>query len=215
MSRRMDTRLPYARPLRWSLTGVLLGLASLCACTSWKHGSRWSEGGTAPLLDLPKANLLTEVEAGVAAEQPLDLLQEARRRFDEAERQAFKKSPTCVDDFYSAAVLSWAAYVQSGAASRDPWSDQVSAFKLYHESLARLIHEGQTHGRLNPRAGLIVHDRGERRVVPLELNGFHWQPDDFHQWIVVQASLDHSQPKRAGCRRAVSDRPQQAAESRT
>ena len=48
-----------------------------------------------------------------------------------------------------------------------------------------MIREGQTHGRLDPRQGLIIEDGRGRRVVPIEFHDFAWSPSDFQQWIIV------------------------------
>ncbi len=164
---------------RHSLAASLLLLA-LVGCSSWKHGSHWSDGGKSPLIRAP----IVSVSAALHAE-PESRLPTARERYNLAESLAAKHSPRCVDEFYSAALLSWAEYQGSAHHPLSSDRDRASALTLYHDSVARLIHEGQTHGRLDPRSGLLIGDGHNRRVIPIELHNFAWNVEDFQQWNVV------------------------------
>jgi pimeloyl-ACP methyl ester carboxylesterase len=162
-------------------------LVALVGCTSWNHGSRWTEGGKAPLIGAP--HLKVAVHSTVAAPGD-ETLQSARQHFDLAESLAAENSPRCVDEFYCAAVLSWAEYRGALHQTISPDREQATALCLYHDSVGRLIHEAQNHGRLDPRTGLHVESGGVRRIIPIEFHDFAWSPLDFQQWIVV-GSYDH------------------------
>lgn len=182
-----------------TLVPLCLLLAATAGCANWRPGSRWGDGGKASVAGLPKDNVLTSLSTKLHQDPASSsTLQEARHRFDRAETFAHEQSARCVDDFHAAAMLAWAAYVQSGDASSREHQADSPALRLYHDSVGRLIREGHRHRRLDPRAGLIVYDGGVGRVVPVELHGFAWRPEDFHEWIVVGDYQNKSinEPKR-------------------
>ena len=94
------------------------------------------------------------------------------------------KHPASIDYYYAAISASWLALTTSStaapAASLDP-----QAWAIYHDSLARLILEGQRHGRLDPRRGLTINTASGQLVIPTRYFGFSWKPEDFHQLLVV------------------------------
>lgn len=172
--------MPRARPARSrsAAFGVWLAVAligNLSGCASWKHGSVWVEGGLAPKLGAaaPRVALAGVIDAS-------DSLAEAQRHYQQAESEAAAGSARCVDEFYLATVASWQAKQFANSES-----DAESAWRLYHESLGRLIREAREHDRLSPTGGLVVECAGVRRNVPVEFHGFPWKPTDFHEWHVV------------------------------
>ena len=94
------------------------------------------------------------------------------------------KHPGSVDYYYAAISASWLALTTSStAAPAAPLDPQ--AWAIYHDSLARLILEGQRHGRLDPRRGLTINTASGQLVIPTRYFGFSWKPEDFHQLLVV------------------------------
>lgn len=92
--------------------------------------------------------------------------------------------PGSVDYYYAALAETWLALNPTAAAALllplDP-----QAWAIYHDSLARLILQGQRHGRLDPRRGLTIHTAAGALVIPTRYTGFSWRPEDFHQLLVV------------------------------
>jgi triacylglycerol esterase/lipase EstA (alpha/beta hydrolase family) len=169
-------------PSRLRCLAASLLLLALLGCSGWRHGSHWSDGGGSPLFRSASVRVSTYAPS---AHEFAPGLPSARKRFDLAEALAAENSARCVDEFYAAALLSWAEY--RGAAPRADFSDnqRADALELYHESIGRLIREGQAHGRLDPRVGLVLEDARGRRVIPVEFHDFTWAGDDFQQWVVV------------------------------
>jgi pimeloyl-ACP methyl ester carboxylesterase len=92
--------------------------------------------------------------------------------------------PACIDYYYSAIAASWIVLNSSvSAAPAQPLDPQ--AWSVYHDSLARLMLQGQRHGRLDPRRGLTVNTASGPLEIPARYFGFSWKPDDFHQALVV------------------------------
>jgi pimeloyl-ACP methyl ester carboxylesterase len=91
--------------------------------------------------------------------------------------------PGSVDYYYSAISASWFVLTSFSSAAPSPLDPQ--AWAIYHDSLARLILEGQRHGRLDPRRGLTINTASGPLVIPTRYFGFSWKPEDFHQLLVV------------------------------
>lgn len=100
----------------------------------------------------------------------------ARSRFQAGERLATGGSKECVDEYYAAVLWSWLA----GAAQFDS-----SAQGIANQSLARMLNEAQSRGRLDLRRGLEVNHAGAARIIPIEAIGFPWANEDFHELRVV------------------------------
>ena len=92
--------------------------------------------------------------------------------------------PGSIEFYYSAITASWLALNSSAAATPQPPLDP-QAWAIYHDSLARLILEGQRQGRLDPRRGLTINTTSGQLVIPTRYFGFSWKPEDFHQLLVV------------------------------
>jgi len=92
--------------------------------------------------------------------------------------------PGSVDYFFAAISDSWLALSPTAAVAASQPLDP-HAWAIYHDSLARLILQGQRHGRLDPRRGLTINTASGPLVIPTRYFGFSWKPDDFHQLLVV------------------------------
>jgi pimeloyl-ACP methyl ester carboxylesterase len=100
----------------------------------------------------------------------------ARSRFRGAELLATGSSRECVDEYYAATLWSW----QAGAGQLDS-----TAQELANQSLARLLHEGVSRGRLDLQRGLEVNHAGGVNRIPIETIGLPWESQDFHELRVV------------------------------
>jgi len=109
-----------------------------------------------------------------------------RAQADYAQALALQQAnhPGCVDYFYAAISASWMA-LNSSASAAPSQSFDPQAWSIYHDSLARLILEGQQHGRLDPRRGLVIDTASGQLMIPARYFGFSWKPEDFHQVAVV------------------------------
>jgi triacylglycerol esterase/lipase EstA (alpha/beta hydrolase family) len=105
-----------------------------------------------------------------------------------AQALAFEQShnSASIDYLYAAISASWFALTSSSPGAATPSLDP-QAWAIYHDSLARLIREGQRHGRLDPRAGMVVNTASGPLNIPTRYVGFSWKPEDFHQLLVVGA----------------------------
>ncbi len=82
----------------------------------------------------------------------------------------------CVDLFYEVACLT--------ADSADcPCFGR--ARQLHEASLMKLVTAGQRFKRLDPSKGLTIHRGGQERLIPISINGFVWQADDFDQLVPI------------------------------
>src|SRR5688572_13242241 len=148
-------------PVHWRMFCASLLLLALLGCSSWKHGSHWSDGGKPPLIHATGLIAVAELPAGSVSNQTS---RRARQHYNRAEALAAQGSARCVDEFYAAALMSWAEYSTSHQQPHFSDRELASALGLYHDSVARLIREGQAFGRLDPRSGLIVEDGHGRRM---------------------------------------------------
>ena len=119
------------------------------------------------------------------AQQPAARLVQAESLYAQAIALQQAGHPGCVDAFYAACSESWAALHESAAvAPLQPLNPRV--WTIYHDSLARLIEQGQRHGRLDPRSQLAVNTASGTLAIPIRYFGFAWRPEDFHQALVVR-----------------------------
>jgi pimeloyl-ACP methyl ester carboxylesterase len=91
-----------------------------------------------------------------------------------------QQADACVDWYFRAAIEAW-QWLESAACPSGDDPEYRSAWRVYQQSVARLIPAANRFGRLDPRAGLVVVDRGGRRVIPVKHHGFAWQASDFCQ----------------------------------
>ena len=89
-----------------------------------------------------------------------------------------EKADACVDWYFRAAIEAW-QWLESAACPSDDDPEYRDAWRVYQQSLARLIPAATRFGRLDPRAGLVVVDRNGRRVIPVKHHGFAWKASDF------------------------------------
>jgi pimeloyl-ACP methyl ester carboxylesterase len=87
----------------------------------------------------------------------------------------------CVDLYYRAAIDAWRHMECWPAPSADP--GYQAAWRVYHESLDRMLITARRYGRLDPRGRLIVAAGGRRRVVPIAYYGFPFKPQEFCQLL--------------------------------
>ena len=109
-------------------------------------------------------------------------LAQAQAAYAQALALEQSQHPASVDYYYSAISASWLALTPSSTAAT-PLAPR--AWAIYHDSLARLILEGQRHGRLDPRRGLTINTASGPLLIPTRYFGFSWKPEDFHRLVVV------------------------------
>ncbi len=161
----------------WGVLAFFLCLSFGAGCSSLKCKSFWIDGGgCSHPLHYHRLSWNAFNQGPDTGSDALDPLQMARARFSQAETLSDWNSPDCVDDFYAAALWGWYA----GAAN-----EGCEARELVNNSLARLLHESQAHGRLDLRRGLEVRYAGESRLVPVEMIGYPWPDLDYQELRVV------------------------------
>ncbi len=111
-------------------------------------------------------------------------LAQAQAAYAQALALEQSKHPGSVDYYYASISASWLALTTSSTAAPPPPLDP-QAWAIYHDSLARLILEGQRHRRLDPQRGLTINTASGPLVIPTRYFGFSWKPEDFHQLLVV------------------------------
>ena len=91
---------------------------------------------------------------------------------------------SCVDYFYQAAGF---AYFSIFGPEIPPADDKTNdrLREIYNSSLARLIQNGQIHGRLDPKKRLLVQTPAGARTIPLVQQTGPWNLDDNDQLLVV------------------------------
>ena len=115
-------------------------------------------------------------------------LTQAEGHFAVGTQQEAEGLEGCVDLYYRAAIHSWQHLESVPVPSADP--RYQAAWKIYQQSLVRLMTTGCRYGRLDPRGHLIVADASGRHVVPIVYYGFPWKPNEFCQ--VLCAGNFHS-----------------------
>lgn len=162
------------------LTLLLLAIAG---CAHSRIGSLWVPANGLHWVRLPK----TVVSVIDSIGSPHPSRHEAAMTFEQAEHLALHRDPACVDSFFAAARLAWEDAHASGCTSggcRDCRAG-CESLRLYHDSVGRMIHEGLRHHRLDPVNGLTIRCGPETMTIPVELEGFAWQPEDFNEWHQV------------------------------
>ncbi len=127
----------------------------------------------------------TPLPAGAPTSPVPAALAQAQAAYAQALALEQAQHPASVDYFYSAISASWLALTPASPAAAAPPPLDPQAWAIYHDSLARLILEGQRHGRLDPRRGLTVNTASGQILIPARYFGFSWKPEDFHQLLVV------------------------------
>ncbi len=181
---------------------VALSLFLVAGCRSAEKTSPWTE----PVLAVPTLTALTKDAADQVSRReskspPADqLIQQTRLfalQFDR--RQAFtlaelhyatgstlaeQHAERCVDHFYQAAGFAYfSLFGVDGAAGHASTDERMR--QIYNSSLARLIKDGQTYGRLDPKKQLVVMAADGRRVIPLIQQKGPWLLDDNDELLVV------------------------------
>lgn len=163
--------------------GLTLLLLAIVGCGHSRIGSLWVPANGLHWVRLPK----TVVSVIDSIGSPHPSRHEAAMTFEQAEHLALHRDPACVDSFFAAARLAWEDAQASGCTSggcRDCRAG-CESLRLYHDSVGRLIHEGLRHHRLDPVNGLTIRCGPETMTIPVELEGFAWQPEDFNEWHQV------------------------------
>jgi len=124
------------------------------------------------------------MQSDPAALTPWEL---ATVKFDRGEKLALADAPACVDEYYDAARMAWLAAGESGelVSIAYPGVTPGRALRLYEDSLRRMICEGHRLGRFDGRVGLRLARNGNETILPVDYEGFAWQPDDFQHWRAV------------------------------
>ena len=94
------------------------------------------------------------------------------------------QSESCVDLFYQSAGFAYFALFGPASPPADAKGDERLR-EIYNSSLARLINDGQIHGRLDPKKRLMVQTPGGARTIPLVQQTGPWHLDDNDQLMVV------------------------------
>jgi pimeloyl-ACP methyl ester carboxylesterase len=91
--------------------------------------------------------------------------------------------PQSIDYYCQAAVHAWKALQPADFV--DVTGPRSRAWLLYHDALARIIRLAQQHQQFSPQDGIRLGAGGSPSAVPATFSGFSWQPEDFHQLLVV------------------------------
>lgn len=162
---------------------LTLFLLAIAGCGHSRIGSLWVPANGLHWVRLPKT--VVSVIDSIGSAHPSR--HEAAMTFEQAEHMALHRDPACVDSFFAAARLAWEDAQASGCTSggcRDCRAG-CESLRLYHDSVGRMIHEGLRHHRLDPVSGLTIRCGPETMTIPVELEGFPWQPEDFNEWHQV------------------------------
>lgn len=171
------------------LSLIVSGGCSLCKC-----GSLWLGRDRVPCLAPPRTSLRAVLARDLSA---LSTWQLATLKYDRGDKLALLDAPSCVDEYYDAARLAWLAAGEAGELVSVGCVDAPPgrALQLYADSLRRLICEGHRLGRFDALGGLRLKREGAEWTLPVELEGFAWQPEDFQDWHAVgcyqQKALSH------------------------
>ncbi len=110
---------------------------------------------------------------------PGDLAQ-AQRYCAAGVQQEEEQAEGCVDLYYRAAIHAW-QHLESASLAQTYDTDYRAAWQTYQRSLERLIATAIRYRRLDPRGYLAIVDGGGQRAVPIDYQGFAWQPHEFCQ----------------------------------
>lgn len=167
---------------------VLFAIVLLASsgCSLCKCGSLWLARDRVPCLALPRSGLKAVVTQDLGR---LSTWQLATLKYDRGDKLALLDAATCVDEYYDAARLAWLAAGEEGEllAAACPGTLPGRALRLYADSLRRLICEGHRLGRFDAARGLELVRDGAVWTLPVEFEGFAWQPEDFQRWHAVGA----------------------------
>ena len=133
-------------------------------------------GATAPSFPPPSGSASDRV--AVSLPSPLTA-EEAARKAASAER---KGDTACVDLYAWAALQCWPTLHTPGVAEKK----REQAWKLYHDSLEKLITNGLKFQRLDPQRGFDVQTpSGTGGRIAIARNGFAWREEDFNEIQLV------------------------------
>jgi len=119
------------------------------------------------------------------------LLPRARAALHAGHRLEHQGSDECVDQYYRAAVYSYAAITLTESVVGTEHPDAALAREIYNESLGDCLRAAQEHGRIDARSHLIVNTPAGSHVVPITHRGFVWKPEDFGR-LVDPTRLDRN-----------------------
>jgi pimeloyl-ACP methyl ester carboxylesterase len=97
-----------------------------------------------------------------------------------AEAQALDHAgnPRCVDAYFQACAEAWQEMaMRSGCSSAECADAQCT----YNSALQKLLYAACQHGRLNPDHGILIVAGPQSVTVPVDYQGFRWQPSDFER----------------------------------
>jgi len=168
-----------------------LGLLTSGGCSLCKCGSVWIGRDRVPCLTPPRAGLCAVLARDLST---LTTWQLATLKYDRGDKLALLDAPACVDEYYDAARLAWLAAGENGelVSAACPDSRPGRALQLYADSLRRLVCEGHRLGRFDAARGLKLIRDGAEWTLPVCLDGFAWQPEDFQDWHAVGAYCQKS-----------------------
>jgi hypothetical protein len=165
---------------------ILLGGALLLfsGCSICKCKSIWLGRDRVPCFAPPRSSLFAALQSDPGALTTWEL---ATVKFDRGEKLALADAPACVDEYYDAARMAWLAAGEAGelVTIACPEGRPGRALKLYADSLRRMICEGYRLGRFDGRVGLRLARHGSETILPVDYEGFAWQPEDFQHWRSV------------------------------
>ena len=88
-------------------------------------------------------------------------------------------SDASVDQYYRAAVYSYAAITVTAETVGTDHPDALEAREIYNEGLRDCLRAAQQFGRVDARSHLIVNTPAGAYSVPIMHRGFVWKPEDF------------------------------------
>jgi hypothetical protein len=92
-------------------------------------------------------------------------------------------SDESVDQYYRAAVCSYAALTVTGAVVGTEHPDALEAREIYNEGLRDCLRAAQHFGRVDARSHLLVNTPAGALSVPIAHRGFVWKPEDFNRLV--------------------------------
>ncbi len=107
------------------------------------------------------------------------LIPQARAALRAGHRLEREGSDTSVDQYYRAAVYSYAAITVTAATVGAEHSDALDAREIYNEALRDCLRAAQQFCRVDARSHLIVNTPAGTHDVPITHHGFVWKPEDF------------------------------------
>src|SRR5271166_1967777 len=118
----------------------------------------------------------------------LPLAREALRAGHQLEHQGSDES---VDQYYRAAVYSYAAITVTAAVVGMEHPDALEARDIYNEGLRDCLRAAQEFSRIDARSHLTVNTPAGAHAVPIAHRGFVWKPGDFGR-LVDPTRLDRN-----------------------